>query len=265
VAPSTVTWTASATGGTSPYTYSWTGSDGLAGNTSSVSKLYSSAGVYFATTTVRDSASTTLIVSCPGTLSNAGSPGDTVIGGCTSNCGKTIVSGAIAGVCGGADGLSFADATALNSANLCYYQGSVATPSSFSGNGPWSWTCSGINGSATSSPTCTATKSAVSDPSLNCTFGTKASSTVNVNTNTVWTVNPPACSTCTRTWSIIEGTQNNPPNGTVSGNTINHIFTTIGLKEVRVTFSTTTGGIPRSGSCTATTTVVQTGGGTQEI
>ncbi len=39
-----VTWNAEVTGGVAPYTYSWTGSDGLNGSQSSVIKYYSSAG-----------------------------------------------------------------------------------------------------------------------------------------------------------------------------------------------------------------------------
>ena len=39
-----VTWTAEVTGGQAPYTYSWTGSDGLTGSGSSVTKYYSTSG-----------------------------------------------------------------------------------------------------------------------------------------------------------------------------------------------------------------------------
>lgn len=47
-----VTWTASVTGGTGSYTYSWSGTDSLTGSTASVTKSYSSAGIKYATTTV---------------------------------------------------------------------------------------------------------------------------------------------------------------------------------------------------------------------
>ncbi len=39
-----VTWTAEVTGGVAPYTYSWTGSDGLSGSGSSVTKYYDTSG-----------------------------------------------------------------------------------------------------------------------------------------------------------------------------------------------------------------------------
>jgi hypothetical protein len=39
-----VTWTAEVTGGVAPYTYSWTGSDGLSGTGSSVTQYYSTSG-----------------------------------------------------------------------------------------------------------------------------------------------------------------------------------------------------------------------------
>lgn len=39
-----ITWTAEVTGGTAPYTYSWTGSDGLTGSQSSATKYYSTTG-----------------------------------------------------------------------------------------------------------------------------------------------------------------------------------------------------------------------------
>lgn len=50
-----ITWTASTTGSSGPYTYSWTGTDGLTGNTQSVSHLYvatSSVGLHNAQVTV---------------------------------------------------------------------------------------------------------------------------------------------------------------------------------------------------------------------
>ncbi len=47
-----VSWSATASGGTGSYTYSWTGSDALSGSTANVSKIYSSAGTKNATVTV---------------------------------------------------------------------------------------------------------------------------------------------------------------------------------------------------------------------
>lgn len=48
----TVTWTASATGGTPPYTYSWSGTESLSGSVISVTKTYASLGVKTASVTV---------------------------------------------------------------------------------------------------------------------------------------------------------------------------------------------------------------------
>jgi len=47
-----VTWSAEVTGGMLPYTYSWTGSDGLSGNQSSIIKYYGTSGEKSAVVTV---------------------------------------------------------------------------------------------------------------------------------------------------------------------------------------------------------------------
>lgn len=47
-----VTWTASASGGSGGYSYTWTGSDSLSGNSSSVSKVYATTGTKNASVTV---------------------------------------------------------------------------------------------------------------------------------------------------------------------------------------------------------------------
>ncbi len=263
IAPSTVTWIASSTGGTTPYTYSWTGSDGLSGNTSSVSKLYSSAGVYYATTTVRDAAGTTLNVSCPGTLTASGNPGDTTSGGCTSNCGKTIISGAVAGVC--TNNLSAPDLATLNSYELCYYSSSINTPVTGSGiaGDLWTWTCSGINGSATSSPACTATLN--TNPSgFNCSVTMKPpQGTVPVNNNTHWeaTSTTPGFAGMLKQW-YVNGGMTPVYDVDPADNVLDIIFTTIGLKTITVAVASTTGGVYQtctSAPATATTTVTQSG------
>jgi hypothetical protein len=53
-----ITWSASASGGIGGYSYSWTGTDGLIGNTKSVSKSYSSSGLKTATVTVTSGSQT---------------------------------------------------------------------------------------------------------------------------------------------------------------------------------------------------------------
>ncbi len=58
-APLTVNFTGSATGGTTPYTYSWNFGDGQTSSAQNPSHTYSSAGTYNAVLTVRDSRSVT--------------------------------------------------------------------------------------------------------------------------------------------------------------------------------------------------------------
>ena len=55
--PLTVSFTASASGGTAPYTYSWNFGDGTTGSGAAVSHTYTSANTYTATVTATDSAS----------------------------------------------------------------------------------------------------------------------------------------------------------------------------------------------------------------
>src|SRR5271166_629547 len=62
---------------------------------------------------------------------------------------------AVNGTCGSSNGASLASAPTTN---LC----SAGTASAVTGSGPWSWTCAGSNGGATSS--CSASLQAASDP-----------------------------------------------------------------------------------------------------
>ena len=83
---------------------------------------------------------------------------------------------------------------------------------------------------------------------------------VNVNNNTVWKATPnTACPTCTVNWSVTDISNPNPT--MIPGtNPWNKIFTTVGLKTVSAQFvSSNYSGTP----CTANTTIVQTGGGTE--
>ncbi len=59
-----------------------------------------------------------------------------------SNCGTPPPPAQISGSCGTASGAAFADASALNSAQLC----GSGSASAISGSGPWSWSCLGANG-----------------------------------------------------------------------------------------------------------------------
>jgi len=85
---------------------------------------------------------------------------------------------------------------------------------------------------------------------------------VNVNTLTTWdATGVSSCTSCPKTWTITEG--GNTTTSPETSSTLNNIFTTVGLKEVRFTIASTT--LNKYGTCTATTTIVQTGGGTHEI
>ena len=70
-----VTWTAEATGGSAPYTYSWTGSDGISGTQSSVIKYYQSVGSKNAIVTVTSADGKTGVHACSNavTVHSAGS------------------------------------------------------------------------------------------------------------------------------------------------------------------------------------------------
>lgn len=74
--PSSVTtgsymnWVATATGGSGAYTYSWSGTDSLSGNTSSVSKSYSTNGTKSGTVTVT-SGTETVTANCSGSVTSA--------------------------------------------------------------------------------------------------------------------------------------------------------------------------------------------------
>lgn len=70
-----VTWTATSTGGTGPYTYLWAGTNIGGFRTSQVTTKYATAGTYHATATVTDRAGRSVSAGCPGTASNSGSNG----------------------------------------------------------------------------------------------------------------------------------------------------------------------------------------------
>nr|WP_284694772.1 MBG domain-containing protein [Geomonas sp. Red32] len=74
-----------------------------------------------------------------------------------SATGTMIIAQVTSGVCGSANGQTFASAPA---SNLC----SSGTASSISGSGPWGWSCSGTNGASTAF--CTASKSVPIPPAV---------------------------------------------------------------------------------------------------
>jgi hypothetical protein len=70
-----VTWTATVTGGAAPYTYSWSGSDGLSGSQASIIKYYGSSGYKVATVSVTSADGSTNTHTCENaaTVRNPGS------------------------------------------------------------------------------------------------------------------------------------------------------------------------------------------------
>jgi hypothetical protein len=59
-----VTWTAYPSNGAEPYSYSWSGTDGLSGSTQSVKKIYSTTGIKNASVQITDAEKKTISASC---------------------------------------------------------------------------------------------------------------------------------------------------------------------------------------------------------
>lgn len=248
-----MTWTANSTGGTGSYTYSWTGRNpnGMtwtAGNVSSVTRTYTSTGTTTATTTVTSGTASTT-VSCPGAVTAGGSRtggGGVSVNDPVKQNGECVVGGSYP--------------TKPADPYLCIVGDDMGVGTN--PDGSWFWRCNGINDGFPSG-LCSATKTLANiDQNLNCdvSMTNPASSPVNVNTNTTWSVNVASlCPTCLKTWSF-----NSAATTTSTDNILNKIFTTVGLKTVSVQVSSTTAGTIGN-PCTATVNVVQTGGNTREI
>ena len=244
IAPSTVTWTATATGGTGPYTYSnWTGTDlTSSATTSTITKEYTATGTKQVSVKVTDSANASTTIACYGAVAGSG--------GCTSNCGVTITDGSV--TCG--------------SYNLTCIPGSITATDVTDTATEYRWSC------GTTSCSIPIPITPTSNPVLNCNLSmTPYAGLVNVNTNTIWTATSTtgldlSSSQYTKTWVVIDsnnltpGTQIN--DSTPTDNKLDKIFTTIGQKIIGLTVSTSTA---FGTQCTATTTVVQTGGSGGEI
>jgi hypothetical protein len=252
-----VIWTATSTGGIGSYTYLWSGTDNLISGSSSVTKTYTATGTKLANVLVTSGAATTS-VSCFGSVTSGGTPN----GGCTSNCGINITSFNYNGVCIGTGPYESKPGVFCISGDLENLSGAS--------DGSWTWNCLGSDNSTTTDDAigCRASKdisTPILDPFFNCTSLTNnLPSPVNINVNTIWTANPAdQCPSCEKEWAVVDS--NNPTAVFVSGtNQWNEIFTTIGQKEIIYKLSTTTSTSTRYGTCTATTTVVQEGGSTNE-
>ena len=85
-----VTWSSTVTGGQTPYSYSWSGTDSLSGSSASVSKAYTTLGSKSASVTVTDANGSTKTVNCANaatvtsaapTASLSGAPSSIFLGG----------------------------------------------------------------------------------------------------------------------------------------------------------------------------------------
>ena len=230
-----VTWMATSTGAVGPVSYKWIGDEFVNGNTdANVSGTYSTStpSVKHAKVTVSDGVSTS-IIGCPGT--NIGGGG-----------GITVTDSVYDGSC--PPGVVYYPSKPIN--GFCNLGDS--TDVTGSPDGPWSWSCIG-NGTGHTDDNCTASIMSPLDPTLVCNLAmTPSSSTVSVNYNTTWTVNSTAPFSQTR-WTTHNSLGTSTPI-TLPGNTLNKIFTTVGLTTVTAEVASSTSGV-FGPPCTATTSV----------
>jgi hypothetical protein len=86
-----INWTSNVSGGTGTYTRSWTGTDGLFGSASTVSKTYSSAGIKNASISVT-SGTQTVTAHCPATVTTVPPPpSQGLVVSCYPNVGSVLV------------------------------------------------------------------------------------------------------------------------------------------------------------------------------
>jgi hypothetical protein len=253
----TVTWTATSTGLTAPVTYSWQGNEFANGQIqASFSGSYSSETpeTKHATATV-SSSGVSIAVPCPGTVIDGGSGPDTCSGACGAGIGVTEPT--VNGSC--PTGLTFLSEPSLS--GLSCLNGTKSGPVTGGANGPWGWTCLGTGPSATND-NCSAAKRDIFDPNLTCTLTRTLPTTTNilVNKKNAWTVAPVVpCSNCFQAkWSVEDMEYNT---GLILDT---HIFTTSGTKTVSAALASSTEGV-YGPVCSATSTVAQEGGRTDEL
>jgi len=249
-----VTWTATSTGGTGSYTYSWSGTGGLSGGGGSITKTYTTIGTATATVMVT-SGTATVSVNCYGSVSAAGGGSSGGGGGsCTSNCGVAI-GNIIFPACGTAVGVS---SNSKPVSGLCSPDNTAS--SVVSNSTEWQWSCTGS--AQFGAQSCTAPKAPMVSPSLSCSISTNPASPVNINSLVSLTASSTSvCPTCLKDWVITDA------NGYVTrsdtSSTLNHFFTTIGLKTISLQISSSTAGAVGN-PCSTTTLVVSSGGNIKE-
>ena len=168
VSPTTVTagnyidWRASVSGGTGSYTYSWSGTDSLYGSSSSVSKYYSTAGTKTGTVTIT-SGSQSIVKSCTATVTEI--PVATLSGSCSVSPSSVDIGDSVywsSSVSGGTGSYTYSwsgtDSLVGSNSSISKIYSSAGTKTG---------TVTIVSGSQSIVKSCTATVSAVINPTLN--------------------------------------------------------------------------------------------------
>ena len=265
-----VTWSAIVSGGSGTYTYAWTGDGFVSGKTTAtVTGAYTVPGDKTAGVTVSDASGNPITVTCPTTCGGiAGQSGN-------GNSGNGVVGHSGGGIKVTSNGVC---EPSINEQSVSVYPDPAKT-SSLCSNGAvsafqaiqpanawtdplkWTWTCLGLNPSLGDSDMgCFATLNSLDDKSqdLNCSVASVPPniSKVVINTNSTWAITP--TSTLPVIWKVTDINGNGANYPMQSGNILNNIFTTVGIKIVSAKISSSTLGIYGL-PCSATTTVVLSG------
>ncbi len=150
-------WSASVVAGNGPWSWSCNGLNGWSNSSCSASKVATPVAWACGSANGQATATAPIINLCSaGTSSAVAGNGpwswscNGLNGWSNSSCSANIIAAPIAGVCGTSNGQTLSSTPITN---LC--QNGIAT--TVVGNGPWSWSCQGVNGGTTAS--CSANKS----------------------------------------------------------------------------------------------------------